>query len=199
MFPTVRCSFTNLKSDQKYWVLIDIIPCDNKRYRYAYHRSSWLVAGKADPPPPHRLYAHPDAPYSGDQLRKQVVSFEKVKLTNNEMDKNGQVTNSHIRKFSIKHMRIPFRLLVISNKLDKIFLSVSFVLKGLDWFMFAVVLLTCKAISWRISFTLRPHVLCKMQFNKKFNCLTDIIVSSIIFLILRTILFVWGLTEICWV
>ena len=130
MFPTVRCSFTNLKSDQKYWVLIDIIPCDNKRYRYAYHRSSWLVAGKADPPPPHRLYAHPDAPYSGDQLRKQVVSFEKVKLTNNEMDKNGQVINSHIRKFSIKH--IPFRLLVISNKLDKIFLSVSFVLKGLD-------------------------------------------------------------------
>ena len=91
MFPTVRCSFTNLKPDQKYWVLIDIIPCDNKRYRYAYHRSSWLVAGKADPPPPHRLYAHPDAPYTGEQLRKQVVSFEKVKLTNNEMDKNGQV------------------------------------------------------------------------------------------------------------
>ena len=106
MFPTVRCSFTNLKSDQKYWVLIDIIPCDNKRYRYAYHRSSWLVAGKADPPPPHRLYAHPDAPYSGEQLRKQVVSFEKVKLTNNEMDKNGQVIKktfiaNYIRNFSI--------------------------------------------------------------------------------------------------
>jgi T-box protein 20 len=91
MFPTVRCSFSNLRPDKKYWVLIDIVPCDNKRYRYAYHRSSWLVAGKADPPPPHRLYAHPDAPYSGEQLRKQVVSFEKVKLTNNEMDKNGQV------------------------------------------------------------------------------------------------------------
>ena len=91
MFPTVRCSFTNLRPDQRYWVLLDIVPCDNKRYRYAYHRSSWLVAGKADPPPPHRLYPHPDAPYTGDQLRKQVVSFEKVKLTNNEMDKNGQV------------------------------------------------------------------------------------------------------------
>ena len=102
MFPTVRCSFTNLKSDQKYWVLIDIIPCDNKRYRYAYHRSSWLVAGKADPPPPHRLYAHPDAPYSGDQLRKQVVSFEKVKLTNNEMDKNGQVIRSIFIKQGIE-------------------------------------------------------------------------------------------------
>ena len=99
MFPTVRCSFNNLRPDQKYWVLLDIVPCDNKRYRYAYHRSSWLVAGKADPPPPHRLYAHPDAPYSGEQLRKQVVSFEKVKLTNNEMDKNGQVRHSIIVGF----------------------------------------------------------------------------------------------------
>ena len=91
MFPTVRCSFANLRPDMRYWVLLDIVPCDNKRYRYAYHRSSWLVAGKADPAPPHRLYPHPDAPYTGEQLRKQVVSFEKVKLTNNEMDKNGQV------------------------------------------------------------------------------------------------------------
>jgi hypothetical protein len=94
MFPTVRCSFLNLRPDQRYWVLLDIVPCDNKRYRYAYHRSSWLVAGKADPPPPHRLYTHPDSPFTGDQLRKQVVSFEKVKLTNNEMDKNGQVSLS---------------------------------------------------------------------------------------------------------
>ena len=99
MFPTVRCSFSNLRPDQKYWVLLDIVPCDNKRYRYAYHRSSWLVAGKADPPPPHRLYAHPDAPYSGEQLRKQVVSFEKVKLTNNEMDKNGQVSVIFVSNF----------------------------------------------------------------------------------------------------
>ena len=104
MFPTVRCSFSNLRPDMKYWVLLDIVPCDNKRYRYAYHRSSWLVAGKADPPPPHRLYPHPDAPYTGDQLRKQVVSFEKVKLTNNEMDKNGQVSlekNCNSKKISL--------------------------------------------------------------------------------------------------
>ena len=61
------------------------------RYRYAYHRSSWLVAGKADPPPPKRQYLHPDSPFSirGDQ--RLSVSFEKVKLTNNEADKSGQV------------------------------------------------------------------------------------------------------------
>merc|ERR1711953_660801 len=99
MFPTVRCSFLNLRPDQRYWVLLDIVPCDNKRYRYAYHRSSWLVAGKADPPPPHRLYTHPDSPFTGDQLRKQVVSFEKVKLTNNEVDKNGQMVLNSMHRF----------------------------------------------------------------------------------------------------
>lgn len=95
MFPTCRVSFSGLKSEGRYAVLMDIVPVDNKRYRYAYHRSCWLVAGKADPPAPARLYVHPDSPFTGDQLRKQVVSFEKVKLTNNDMDKHGQV-----RKFA---------------------------------------------------------------------------------------------------
>jgi len=80
-----------LKSEGRYAVLMDIVPVDNKRYRYAYHRSCWLEAGKADPPAPARLYVHPDSPFTGEQLRKQVVSFEKVKLTNNDMDKHGQV------------------------------------------------------------------------------------------------------------
>ena len=61
--------------------------------RYAYHRSSWLVAGKCDPPPPRRLYTHPDSPFTSDQLAKQIVSFEKVKLTNNELDKERFVSS----------------------------------------------------------------------------------------------------------
>lgn len=94
MFPTVRVSFTGLTPDQRYGVLLDIVPVDNKRYRYAYHRSSWLVAGKADPPAPARLYIHPDSPFTGEQLRKQVVSFEKVKLTNNDQERNGGQVSS---------------------------------------------------------------------------------------------------------
>ncbi|XP_018332108.1 T-box transcription factor TBX20-like, partial [Agrilus planipennis] len=99
MFPTVRISFTGIRPDQKYVVILDIVPVDNKRYRYAYHRSSWLVAGKADPPAPCRLYAHPDSPFTGEQLRKQVVSFEKVKLTNNEMDKHGHLVLNSMHKY----------------------------------------------------------------------------------------------------
>ena len=92
MFPTVRCSFSGIHPGTHYAVVLDIVPSDNKRYRYAYHRSSWLVAGKADPPPPYRFYPHPDGPFLGEQLvQRQVVSFEKVKLTNNELDRTGQV------------------------------------------------------------------------------------------------------------
>jgi T-box protein 20 len=92
MFPTLRVSFSGLNPTHRYAVLMDIVPVDSKRYRYAYHRSSWLVAGKADPPLPTRLYVHPDSPFTGEQLHKQIVSFEKLKLTNNTLDKNGHVS-----------------------------------------------------------------------------------------------------------
>ena len=97
MFPTVRVSFFGFPSTDdgsRYDVFMDVVPVDTKRYRYAYHRSSWLVAGKADPPVPTRIYVHPDSPFSADQLVKQTVSFEKLKLTNNVLDTNGHVSKA---------------------------------------------------------------------------------------------------------
>ena len=93
MFPPLRVSFSGVNQMHKYIIAMDIVPTDSKRYRYAYHRSSWLVAGKADPPVQSRLFIHPDGPFTCESLYKQIVSFEKVKLTNNEMDKCG-----HVRK-----------------------------------------------------------------------------------------------------
>lgn len=37
---------------------------------------------------------HPDSPFTGEQLLKQMVSFEKVKLTNNELDQHGHVSST---------------------------------------------------------------------------------------------------------
>lgn len=76
----------------KYQVLMDILPYDNKRYRYAYHKSSWQQAGKADPPSPTKLFLHPDGPFTLEQLKRQVISFEKIKLTNNDANKHGFVS-----------------------------------------------------------------------------------------------------------
>jgi len=99
MFPPLRVSFGGARLNQKYIIAMDIVPTDSKRYRYAYHRSSWLVAGKADPPVQSRLFIHPDGPFTGESLFKQIVSFEKVKLTNNEMDKCGHIVLNSMHKY----------------------------------------------------------------------------------------------------
>ncbi|VDM55839.1 unnamed protein product [Angiostrongylus costaricensis] len=99
MFPTVKVSVSNIDTDGLYYIFLDVIPVDNKRYRYIYNKSAWLTAGKAEPAPKNRLYLHPDSPYTGEQLLKQVVSFEKAKLTNNEIDKAGHLILNSMHKY----------------------------------------------------------------------------------------------------
>ena len=69
---------------EDYMLVMDFVPSDDKRYRlrysqfgykwvsfpsfptafprYAFHTSSWVVAGKADPNSPPRIHVHPDSP-----------------------------------------------------------------------------------------------------------------------------------------
>ena len=39
-----------------------------------------------------RIHVHPDSPAKGAQWMKQVVSFDKLKLTNHQLDDNGHVS-----------------------------------------------------------------------------------------------------------
>lgn len=68
-----------------------ILLSKKKNRRYVYHSSKWMVAGNADSPVPPRVYIHPDSPASGETWMRQVVSFDKLKLTNNELDDQGHV------------------------------------------------------------------------------------------------------------
>ncbi|XP_037634311.1 T-box transcription factor TBX3-like [Sebastes umbrosus] len=68
-------------------VLMDIVAADDCRYKF--HNSRWMVAGKADPEMPKRMYIHPDSPATGEQWMSKVVNFHKLKLTNNMSDKHG--------------------------------------------------------------------------------------------------------------
>lgn len=47
---------------------------------------------QADPEMPKRMYIHPDSPSTGEQWMQKVVSFHKLKLTNNISDKHGFVS-----------------------------------------------------------------------------------------------------------
>lgn len=120
MFPTLQVRLFGLDSNSDYMLMMDFVPVDDKRYRYAFHRlvikisgvqnskyifeccvilcllhnsSSWVVAGKSDPNSPPRIHVHPDSPAKGSQWTKQVVSFDKLKLTNNQLDDNGHVSS----------------------------------------------------------------------------------------------------------
>ena len=92
MFPTFQVRIFGMDPDMKYMLMMDFVPLDDKRYRYAFHSSKWLVAGKADPSVPGRVHVHPDSPNTGAHWMKQAISFDKLKLTNNIMDKNGHVS-----------------------------------------------------------------------------------------------------------
>ena len=41
---------------------------------------------------PPRIHVHPDSPAKGEHWMKQIVSFDKLKLTNNLLDDNGHVS-----------------------------------------------------------------------------------------------------------
>jgi T-box protein 1 len=85
--------------NSEYMLMMDFLPLDDKRYRYAFYSSSWVIAGKADPHLPGRIHVHPDSPQRGNQWMKNVITFDKLKLTNNLMDDNGHV-NSISNSFS---------------------------------------------------------------------------------------------------
>ena len=91
MFPTFQVRLYGLDPMSDYMLMMDFVPCDDKRYRYSFHSSSWVVAGKADPHMPGRIHVHPDSPAKGAQWMKQIVSFDKLKLTNNLLGDNGHV------------------------------------------------------------------------------------------------------------
>ncbi|XP_022380059.1 T-box transcription factor TBX22 [Enhydra lutris kenyoni] len=100
MFPSVRVKVKGLDPGKKYYVAIDVVPVDSKRYRYVYHSSQWMVAGNTD----HscitpRFYVHPDSPCSGDTWMQQIISFDRLKLTNNEMDDKGHIILQSMHKY----------------------------------------------------------------------------------------------------
>uniref|UniRef100_A0A3P9LBX5 T-box transcription factor 3a n=1 Tax=Oryzias latipes TaxID=8090 RepID=A0A3P9LBX5_ORYLA len=93
MFPPFKVRCTGLDKKAKYILLMDIVAADDCRYKF--HNSRWMVAGKADPEMPKRMYIHPDSPATGEQWMSKVVNFHKLKLTNNISDKHGFVSSTN--------------------------------------------------------------------------------------------------------
>uniref|UniRef100_A0A3Q2E189 T-box transcription factor 5b n=1 Tax=Cyprinodon variegatus TaxID=28743 RepID=A0A3Q2E189_CYPVA len=97
MFPSYKVKVTGLNPKTKYILLMDIVPGDDHRYKFADNK--WSVTGKAEPAMPGRLYVHPDSPATGAHWSRQLVSFQKLKLTNNHLDPFGHIILNSMHKY----------------------------------------------------------------------------------------------------
>ncbi|EHH58029.1 hypothetical protein EGM_07792, partial [Macaca fascicularis] len=97
MFPSYKVKVTGMNPKTKYILLIDIVPADDHRYKFCDNK--WMVAGKAEPAMPGRLYVHPDSPATGAHWMRQLVSFQKLKLTNNHLDPFGHIILNSMHKY----------------------------------------------------------------------------------------------------
>ncbi|CAL8282270.1 unnamed protein product [Gadus morhua 'NCC'] len=97
MFPSFKVKVTGLNPKTKYILLMDVVPADEHRYKFADNK--WSVTGKAEPAMPGRLYVHPDSPATGAHWMRQLVSFQKLKLTNNHLDPFGHIILNSMHKY----------------------------------------------------------------------------------------------------
>ncbi|XP_042609996.1 T-box transcription factor TBX5-like isoform X2 [Cyprinus carpio] len=97
MFPSYKVKVAGLNPKAKYILLMDIISADEHRYKFADNK--WSISGKAEPAIPGRLYVHPDSPASGAHWMRQLISFQKLKLTNNHMDPFGHIILNSMHKY----------------------------------------------------------------------------------------------------
>ena len=89
MFPPLKVELFDLNPNTTYTLYMDMVPVD--KYRYKYQNSAWVRCFEEECSPT-RLYMHPDSPALGSHWMNMVINFYKLKLTNNQLDKQGHVS-----------------------------------------------------------------------------------------------------------
>ena len=89
MFPALKMELHNLNPNSFYVLLMDLVPVD--KHRYKYQNSKWVKCFE-EACAHTRLYVHPESPALGSYWMDHVVSFYKLKLTNNQLDSQGHVS-----------------------------------------------------------------------------------------------------------
>jgi len=104
MFPPIKVEVFDLDPNTYYVLLMDMAPVD--KYRYKYQNSSWVKCFEEECSPT-RLYVHPDSPALGSHWMHMIINFYKLKLTNNQLDKQGHVSSTVARKRRVKNPHSP--------------------------------------------------------------------------------------------
>lgn len=99
MFPVLSISISGLDSEASYSMMVDMECVDSKRYRYSFHQSKWTATGPGEAELPCRTFVHPDSPAKGSHWMKGTISFDKIKLTNNQLDQNGHIIVNSMHRY----------------------------------------------------------------------------------------------------
>ncbi|XP_052761830.1 T-box protein 1-like [Mya arenaria] len=98
MFPVLEYSLTGLVPSRMYNVYVDMVLADNNHWKF--QNGQWIAVGEAEPlPKTGRIYLHPDSPNTGAHWMKQDIIFNKLKLTNNKSNSNGQIVLNSMHKY----------------------------------------------------------------------------------------------------
>uniref|UniRef100_A0A0N5BP78 T-box domain-containing protein n=1 Tax=Strongyloides papillosus TaxID=174720 RepID=A0A0N5BP78_STREA len=101
MFPVLQIRIKGLEIKKKYSLSLKFFLMSTKKYRYSFHQSKWVTCGVGEENVGSKIFIHPDSPSSGNYWMKHVISFEKLKLTNNVFDRNGHIVVNSMQKYNV--------------------------------------------------------------------------------------------------
>ncbi|KAK7481221.1 hypothetical protein BaRGS_00027481 [Batillaria attramentaria] len=99
MFPFVMVTLEGLSPTLLYSVHLSLVPCDNRQYKFCQRR--WVSVSEAAPGPtpiPPHSYVHPASPNRGSFWCQEMISFAKLKITNNKHSQ-GDIVLQSMRKY----------------------------------------------------------------------------------------------------
>lgn len=91
MFPYCRYRLSGLDPERQYSLVLSIVPFDKNKYRW--NKSQWELGGPAENEPKGtvRAFVHHYLSCKGSDWMGSLVSFYKLKLTNNSSDGDGHI------------------------------------------------------------------------------------------------------------
>ncbi|XP_069572282.1 uncharacterized protein magl [Brachyistius frenatus] len=91
MFPYCQYRLVGLDPERRYSLVLSIVPSGHSRYRW--NSSKWEVTGRAEHQTQGliRAFSHHRSPCRGSEWMCNLVSFYKLKLTNNCHDQDGHI------------------------------------------------------------------------------------------------------------
>ncbi|KAM6992388.1 uncharacterized protein mgab [Tautogolabrus adspersus] len=99
MFPYCRYRLAGLDPDRLYSLVLSIVPSD--QYRYRWNQLKWEIIGAAEHQTQGliRAFAHHYSPCRGSDWMGGLVSFYKLKLTNNPQDQDGHIILHSMQRY----------------------------------------------------------------------------------------------------